>query len=131
MSIWSGGARCGLCPAGMLGDGRDCRRDLCQPNPCYPGVACQQHEDAYTCGACPVGYAGDGKRCNRLTTCADRPCFQGVPCYDSVDGFRLWAGKTDVSSSKIDFLTNQKSSFISARFPRNPPRSIHSENCDF
>lgn len=34
----SGGFRCGPCPAELVGNGIDCRRSLCLPNPCHPGT---------------------------------------------------------------------------------------------
>ena len=67
-----GGVRCGACPAGLSGDGVECRDiDDCLPNPCYPGVTCSDNKAprrGYQCGDCPADTEGDGMTCKLRPT---------------------------------------------------------------
>lgn len=85
------GPRCGACPDGYYGNGKDCRRrTTCQDRPCYAGVQCTDTERGYRCGPCPPGYHGDGSRTgcrrDRRVTCASQPCYPGVQCQDTDTG---------------------------------------------
>ncbi|XP_030569623.1 cubilin homolog [Drosophila novamexicana] len=65
-----GSYRCGACPPGYTGDGRNCR-DI---NECADGnnggcsqrplVSCINTEGSFRCGRCPPGWTGDGRICN-------------------------------------------------------------------
>lgn len=76
-----GGVRCGPCPQGFRGNGRDCRRTVtCRDRPCAPGVQCFDMPDGYRCGTCPPGQTGDGVTCTPMDACNPNPCFPGVQC---------------------------------------------------
>ncbi|PSN35512.1 Thrombospondin-4 [Blattella germanica] len=69
------GPRCGQCPRGYVGDGRNCKPGLkCEDRPCYPGVRCYDTVDGFQCGPCPSGYHGDGVRCKARNACENNPC---------------------------------------------------------
>lgn len=77
------GVRCGQCPYGFKGDGRNCKKQTtCADNPCYPGVYCVDHQIGFDCGSCPRGYKGDGINCTKISGCSKNPCFAGVTCVN-------------------------------------------------
>lgn len=38
----------------------------CNPNPCFPGVACTETGTGFRCGPCPPGYSGNGSQCTDI-----------------------------------------------------------------
>ncbi|CAH1164418.1 unnamed protein product [Phaedon cochleariae] len=76
------GPRCGSCPRGYIGDGRQCIPGrLCSENPCFPGVRCRDTPRGAECEACPRGYEGDGITCTRRRDpCEYNPCAPGTNC---------------------------------------------------
>uniref|UniRef100_A0AAG5CPB1 Thrombospondin n=1 Tax=Anopheles atroparvus TaxID=41427 RepID=A0AAG5CPB1_ANOAO len=77
----STGMRCGHCPRGYVGDGRNCRPgQTCVDQPCFNGVQCYDTVEGAQCGPCPAGYEGDGKQCRFRDACEDKPCAPGVHC---------------------------------------------------
>ncbi|CAH1796397.1 unnamed protein product [Owenia fusiformis] len=80
-----GGPTCGPCPAGFVGDGKNCKRaTVCADGPCYPGVTCVDTANGFKCGNCPDGFRGTGigKNGCKGVTCKSKPCFPGVTCED-------------------------------------------------
>nr|XP_033339765.1 cartilage oligomeric matrix protein-like [Megalopta genalis] len=85
------GPRCGPCPPGYTGDGRQCTRlpNPCASNPCFRGVNCYNRVDGYSCGTCPKGYAGNGVTCSIANECElAHPCHPGVQCVKLNLGFK-------------------------------------------
>lgn len=88
-SVHESEPKCESCPAGMIGDGKHCRRLNCKDKPCYPGSQCDDTPtaaNAFTCGPCPHGLEGDGIQCDPIfiednaISCSDDPCYPGVQC---------------------------------------------------
>ncbi|KAF2368679.1 Thrombospondin/cartilage oligomeric matrix protein coiled-coil domain [Trinorchestia longiramus] len=79
-----GGVRCGPCPEGYIGNGRDCRPGItCRDQPCAPGVQCVNMPDGFRCGTCPPGLTGDGITCSPIDACNPNPCYPGVQCVST------------------------------------------------
>ncbi|CAL4094625.1 unnamed protein product, partial [Meganyctiphanes norvegica] len=100
-----GGAQCGNCPRGFIGDGRDCRPGItCADRPCAPGVRCFDMPDGYRCGPCPPGQTGDGETCNPISACDPSPCFPGVTCSNTNQDpyFRCGACPPGMTGNGID-----------------------------
>ena len=80
------GYLCGECPMGYGGDGVECARVGCTPNPCWPSVGCvESDEGAAECDECPIGMHGDGWECGPIP-CSEWKCYDGVSCTDTDNG---------------------------------------------
>lgn len=86
------GVRCGPCPRGYVGNGRQCTPgSTCADKPCFPGVACQDLEKSpfHRCGPCPSGMHGNGTVCSDQDECdLAMPCDPRVRCINLNSGFR-------------------------------------------
>jgi hypothetical protein len=72
------------CSSGWEGTYCDQDIDGCDPNPCFPTVACTDVPapgTGFTCGPCPTGYEGDGQTCTNYDACSPNPCVHGT-CTD-------------------------------------------------
>lgn len=73
------GLRCGRCPLGLVGDGKNCKPGVsCSDRPCFSGVQCHDTINGAQCDSCPLGYEGDGKTCTIRNACLDGPCPPGA-----------------------------------------------------
>lgn len=55
-----GGYKCGRCPLGLEGDGRNCTdENECQENPCAPTTTCTNKLPGFHCSECPRGFRGE------------------------------------------------------------------------
>lgn len=73
------GLRCGRCPHGLVGDGKNCKQGVtCADRPCFAGVQCHDTINGAQCDACPLGFEGDGKTCTVRNACLDGPCPSGA-----------------------------------------------------
>ncbi|XP_055847423.1 cartilage oligomeric matrix protein isoform X2 [Episyrphus balteatus] len=78
------GLRCGRCPHGLVGDGKNCKPGVsCADRPCFSGVQCHDTINGAQCDSCPIGYEGDGKTCTIRNACLDGPCPSGVECVQT------------------------------------------------
>ena len=79
------------CPPGLQWENGNCviKVEICQPNPCYPGVQCEIQFGQAICGSCPLGMIGDGFQCKilRQDFCHSNPCFPGVICTNFEDKY--------------------------------------------
>lgn len=97
--------RCGPCPPGYRGDGRDCRPMVtCADNPCFENVTCQETYESpgYRCESCPEGFTGDGVRCQDIDECIyANPCDTRASCINTSPGFRCSHCPTGYTSAFI------------------------------
>ncbi|XP_015584860.1 cartilage oligomeric matrix protein [Cephus cinctus] len=78
----SRGPECGLCPRGLVGDGRTCRPGItCADQPCFRAEMCHDTYNGYRCDPCPEGYVGNGETCTmRPNGCESNPCYPAAEC---------------------------------------------------
>ena len=61
--------------------------ELCDPNPCHPGVQCEIQMGKPVCGSCPPDHTGNGLSCSKIDHCQSKPCYPGVDCSSNSSGF--------------------------------------------
>ena len=61
--------------------------ELCDPNPCHPGVQCEIQMGKPVCGSCPSDHTGNGLSCSKIDHCQSNPCHPGVDCSSNSTGF--------------------------------------------
>ena len=61
--------------------------ELCDPNPCHPGVQCEIQMGKPVCGSCPPDHTGNGLSCSKIDHCLSNPCHPGVDCSSNSTGF--------------------------------------------
>ncbi|XP_031632163.1 cartilage oligomeric matrix protein [Contarinia nasturtii] len=77
----SNGIRCGRCPTGMIGDGKNCKQGVtCSDHPCFPNVECYDTLEGAQCASCPMGWTGDGRECVQINACQSDPCPSNAEC---------------------------------------------------
>ncbi|GBO98405.1 Thrombospondin-3b [Eumeta japonica] len=79
------GHRCGPCPPGYSGDGRQCQpQRTCAQISCFRDVQCTETAAGPRCGPCPPGYVGDGRQCQHRCQ-VQKPCTRGrcIPSRDN------------------------------------------------
>ena len=77
--------------------------DLCDPNPCQNGGACNYESVGFSC-SCTEGYTGD--TCTEVLYCHPNPCQNEGACFEVDSGFECtctsgFAGETCGASEHI------------------------------